>query len=63
VVYAGRITKGAQVSGFLCVFAAADGKKLAEVMLESPPAFDGLAVARERIYVSLQNGLLLCFGK
>jgi outer membrane protein assembly factor BamB len=63
VVYAGRITKGTQVSGFLCVFAAADGKKLAEVMLESPVTYDGLAVAREKIYVSLQNGLLLCFGK
>jgi hypothetical protein len=65
VVYAGRI-KGSQAdkpSGFLCVLSAADGKQLAEFRLEAPPAYDGLAVARARIYVSLQNGNIVCFGK
>ena len=65
VVYAGRI-KGAQAgepAGFLCVLSAADGKPLAEFKLEAPPTYDGLAVARERIYVSLQNGNIVCFGK
>ena len=42
---------------------AADGKELAEYKLESSPVFDGMIAARNRIYVSLENGLFVCFGE
>ena len=42
---------------------ADDGKKLAEYKLESAPVFDGMIAARNRIYISLQDGSIVCFGK
>jgi outer membrane protein assembly factor BamB len=65
VLYAGRIRdpKAGAPGGFLVVLSASDGKKRAEFPLEAPPAYDGIAVARERVYVSLQNGTVACFGK
>ncbi|MFC1633513.1 PQQ-binding-like beta-propeller repeat protein [Planctomycetota bacterium] len=47
----------------LCAVAAADGRKLAEYKLASPPVFDGMIAARDRLFVSLKNGSLVCFGK
>ena len=49
--------------GVLAAFAAKDGKKLGEVKLASPPAWDGMAAARGRLYVSLQDGAVVCLGK
>jgi hypothetical protein len=40
----------------------ADGKKMEEVKLAVPPVFDGLAVANGKLYVSFQDGKLMCFG-
>jgi hypothetical protein len=39
---------------------AADGTKLAEYELESPPRWDGMAVANGRLYFSTQDGNVLC---
>ena len=47
----------------LCAVAAADGRQLAQYELESPPIFDGMIAARGRLFVSLQNGSLVCYGK
>jgi hypothetical protein len=47
----------------LCAVAAADGRQLAESKLASPPVFDGMIAARGRLFVSLQNGSLVCFGE
>ena len=52
-----RIEKG----GFLWVFSASDGERLTELKLHAPPVFDGLAAAKGRLYVSTQDGKLLCF--
>ncbi len=41
----------------------ADGKTSAEYKLDSSPVFDGMIAARSRIYISLQDGSLVCFGK
>jgi hypothetical protein len=64
-VYAGRIRDAAagKPQGFLLVASSADGKKLAELPLASPPAFAGLALAGDRIFVALQDGSLVCFGR
>jgi len=44
----------------LVVLSAADGRQLAEYTLDSRPVFDGMAVARGRVYVALEDGQLVC---
>jgi outer membrane protein assembly factor BamB len=46
----------------LQVYAAADGRKLAEYALPAMAVWDGLAAADGRLYVSLQNGAIVCKG-
>ena len=46
----------------LLAFATADGKKLAEYPLDSPPVFDGMAAAAGRLFVSTVDGKVLCLG-
>jgi outer membrane protein assembly factor BamB len=48
--------------GFLHIHRAKNGSKTAEMALPSAPVFDGLAVARGKIYISLQDGSLISFG-
>jgi len=47
----------------LCVVAAADGRQLAQYELEACPVFDGMIAAHGRLFISLQDGSLRCFGK
>ena len=48
----------------LWVFSTEDGQKLAEVsQLNSPPVYDGLIAASGRLYVSLEDGRVLCLGE
>jgi len=39
-----------------------DGSRLAEYTLDSPPVFDGMIASNGRLYVSLENGTILCMG-
>ena len=48
---------------FLRIVSATDGKKVCELPLKSLPVFDGLSLAGGRIYLSLKNGTVACFGK
>lgn len=41
---------------------AKDGRKLAEYKLKSLPVFDGMVAANAKLYVSTQDGHLLCMG-
>jgi hypothetical protein len=50
--------KGAE----LWTLSAADGRKLHELKLDSPPVFDGMAAAGGRLYLSTQGGKVLCLG-
>ena len=45
------------------LISTADGKTLSEHKLDSSPVFDGMIAARRRIYISLQDGSLVCFGE
>ncbi|MBL7133101.1 MAG: PQQ-binding-like beta-propeller repeat protein [Phycisphaerae bacterium] len=47
----------------LRAYSAADGRKLSERKLDSPPVFDGLIAANGRLYVSTSRGRVLCIGK
>jgi outer membrane protein assembly factor BamB len=47
----------------LWLVSAANGKTLAEYELKSSPVFDGMIAARGRVFISLQDGSLVCFGE
>ena len=55
-VYDGR--RGAR----LLLLDAKDGEPISQIALPSPPVFDGLSIARGSIYISLENGSLLCLS-
>ena len=46
--------------GLLMAVSASDGTELAQYQLDSPPVFDGLAAAYGRLFVSMEDGSLLC---
>ncbi len=48
--------------GALWAVSAADGKRLAEHKLESPPVFDGMIAAGGRLYMSTRDGKVRCFA-
>lgn len=63
-VFAGRTPAGkTNPAGFLAVLSATDGKKLTEISLATPPTYNGLAVAGGCVFVSLQDGSVVCLGK
>ena len=49
--------------GILYAAAAADGKQVSQMKIPSPTVFDGMAAANGRLYLSLQDGSVMCFGK
>ncbi|MGB2823393.1 MAG: hypothetical protein WBF17_20590, partial [Phycisphaerae bacterium] len=48
---------------YLRIVGAADGKKISQCRLTQMPVFDGLAAGGGRIYLSLKDGSVACFGK
>ena len=49
--------------GLLYVISGESGEKLFEFKLSSPPVFNGIAAARSKLYLSLENGTIISFGK
>jgi outer membrane protein assembly factor BamB len=56
-------SKSAATGYLLWAFSATDGKKLSELKLPAKPAWDGMAAANGRLYVTTEDGKLRCFGK
>ena len=48
---------------FLRVVSAADGKTISQIKLDTMPVFDGMSAAGGKVYLSLKNGSVACFGK
>jgi len=48
--------------GLLWALSTADGKKLAQYELDSPPVFDGMAAASGRLFLATLDGKIVCFG-
>jgi hypothetical protein len=65
LLLAGKIhdPKTDRVSCFFWTISVQDGKRTAEYSLDAPPAYNGLAVAGKRVYLSDQTGKILCFGE
>jgi outer membrane protein assembly factor BamB len=47
----------------LMAISASDGTVLAQCPLDGSPVFDGMAAARGRLYISLENGHLVCMAE
>jgi len=47
--------------GLLWAVSAANGKKLAEYKLDSPPVFDGMIAAGGRLYIATMDGKVSCY--
>ncbi len=48
--------------GLLWTMSAKNGEKLAELQLDAPPVFDGLAAAAGRLYLTTTDGKVRCFA-
>ncbi len=49
--------------GYLWAYSATDGSTMARVELDELPAGEGLSAANGKLYVTLQDGRLICLGK
>lgn len=49
--------------GELWLLSTSDGKTLVKYQLSAPPIFDGMAAAGGKIFLSLTDGTVACFGK
>ena len=51
-----------RLGGMLWVYAAGTGEKLGEYDLDSPPEFNGMAAAGERLFICTTDGRVVCMG-
>jgi outer membrane protein assembly factor BamB len=51
-----------RMGGILWAASATTGEKLAEYTLDAPPAWDGLAAANGRLFLSLADGRVVCMS-
>jgi len=51
-----------RAGGVLRIVAKEDGRTVSEHKLASPPVFNGAAAANGRLYLTLEDGSLCCFG-
>jgi outer membrane protein assembly factor BamB len=49
--------------GLLYLVSPSTGEKMSELKLDSPPVFDGMAVADRKVYMSSLDGRIFCFGE
>ena len=47
----------------LLAISADDGTELARYQLDCSPVFDGMAAANGHLYISLDNGRVVCMGE
>ena len=48
--------------GCLAMISTADGTKLREIKLDSPPVFDGMSATEGKVFISLRSGSVTCFA-
>jgi outer membrane protein assembly factor BamB len=59
----GAATGPQEKRNWLWTIAAGDGDRLGQIPLPAEPFFDGMAAAAGRLFVSLQDGSLVCLGR
>jgi len=50
-----------EVKGRMLFYSVTDGKKLKEVILGNVPQWDGMAVAYGKLFVTTEDGKIICF--
>ncbi|GAI17179.1 unnamed protein product [marine sediment metagenome] len=58
----GPVGRDESRGALLMAVSASDGTELAQYRLDSSPVFDGMAAANGRLYLSLENGQVLCMA-
>jgi hypothetical protein len=58
----GLAAMAGQRDGRLTMISTADGTKIREIQLSSPPVFDGLIAAEGHLFLSTMDGRLICMG-
>jgi outer membrane protein assembly factor BamB len=61
--YDGQIDLNENRKAELIAISASDGSELARYQLDSMPVFDGMAAAYGRLFISMENGNLLCMSE
>ncbi|MBL7187722.1 MAG: PQQ-binding-like beta-propeller repeat protein [Phycisphaerae bacterium] len=52
-----------RMGGVLLILDKKTGQTLSEILLESPPVWDGMSIAGDRIFLALENGSVVCLGE
>jgi outer membrane protein assembly factor BamB len=52
-----------RAGGSLWTVSPTNGERLADYTLTSPPVYDGMAAANNRLYISTMDGKILCLGQ
>lgn len=52
-----------KAGGFVRSVSAGDGDVESEVELSAPPVYDGMAVVKDRLYLTTEDGRLICLGR
>jgi len=63
VLVAGVPDKPNPKGGILRRLSLASGEKLEELVLKAAPVFDGMALGENNLYVTTEDGSLICIGK
>ena len=56
-------SKDKLIGHFLWRQLSTDGKLLKPIKLDVPPVYDGMAIAKGCVFLSLQDGTIKCWGK
>ena len=51
-----------QRGGSMAMISTADGTKIREIKLDSPPVFDGMSATEGKVFLSLRNGSVTCYA-
>jgi hypothetical protein len=49
--------------GILMSLSRKNGETMNRIEIDSPPVFDGMIVANERLFIAMENGKVQCFGR
>jgi len=63
VVFAGKTVQKDIWGGFISLMRPDDGSVISSTALPAPVIHQGIAIAYQRIYVSLSNGSVVCLGQ
>lgn len=52
-----------RMGGALLILNKKTGQTMSEILLKSPPVWDGMSIAGARIFMALEDGSVMCLGK